>query len=300
MTQSILIFDSGAGGLSIARCILAQALGIKVYYCADFAGFPYSALTSQTICERVCGLIPQALAQTQADLVVIACNTASTVSLEMLRKIVNVPVVGVVPAIKPAAKLTQSCSIGVLATPVTIKGRYLQTLIQEHAQGLHLVLQGSQRLVHLAERYVLEPELLEIHDAIQAQVAYDLQVLLKPTQGHLTIDTVVLACTHFPLLLDWFKEFANRKQLAIRFIDSGEAIAARVVHLLGLDLPASKNMYLGSWQAVVHNHEVLASPLLTLKAPDKHTLFENTVGNDAISMSLEQRINAYSRFLNSP
>jgi len=214
----ILIFDSGIGGLSIARCVRRALPGVHFVYLADTAGFPYGNQPEQEVIARCTALVRQALAEFSCDLVVVACNTASTVVLPHLRAQVSVPVVGVVPAVKPAAALTQNRRLGILATPATVRRPYLNRLIEEFAAHCRVERIGHPALVTWAEglvdgQPVPEPELAR---------------LLLPLR-RAGVDTVVLGCTHYPLLLPALRRALPEVR---HWVDSGEAIARRVVYLL--------------------------------------------------------------------
>ncbi|MGF2736336.1 glutamate racemase [Marinobacter sp. DUT-1] len=215
----ILVFDSGVGGLSVARCIHEALPGAELVYLADNAGFPYGDQPEPVVIERCTTLIRRTLEEIPCDVVVVACNTASTVVLPRLRALIDVPVVGVVPAIKPAAGRSANRRIGVLATPATVRRPYLDRLIDEFAGDCQVVRVGHPALVCWAEQLVRGipvPE-AELGDALAP---------LKRSG----VDTVVLGCTHYPLLLDALKAVLPDIR---HWVDSGDAIARRVQFLLG-------------------------------------------------------------------
>ena len=224
----ILVFDSGAGGLSVARAILKHRAGCRLSYIADNAGFPYGLMENNALISRVCTQVGNHIDLLQPDIVVIACNTASTLTLEVLRARYKMPFVGVVPAIKPATLVSKTGVIGVLATPATVNREYTLSLISEFAKTQKVLLHGSNRLVLMAEAMILDqpPDKTTLQE--------ELEGLFNQQDGE-KIDTVVLACTHFPLLNEHFpKHMTNH---AIQWIDSNEAIARRVdywVNQLGL------------------------------------------------------------------
>lgn len=214
----ILVFDSGVGGLSVAACIHQRLPAAELVYVADNAGFPYGDQPESVVIDRCRSLISEALATFPCDLIVVACNTASTVVLPELRSLNHIPVVGVVPAVKPAAACSLNRRIGVLATPATIRRPYLDELIREFASDCHVERVGHPQLVHWIEAAVSgEP--------VSAAALID---VLAPFR-EAGVDTVVLGCTHYPLI---------RQQLEgclpeVRFwVDSGEAIARRAKALL--------------------------------------------------------------------
>lgn len=218
--SKILIFDSGVGGLSIYQAIKKQLPSAEYIYLFDDAHFPYGELDSDFLIERVSYLIGRMYEQYKPDIVVIACNSASTLVLPTLRALYPVPFVGVVPAIKPAAKLSANQHIGLLATPGTVNREYTRLLIAEHAHECRVDLIGNTELVIQAERK-LKGESVEL-DKISTAIQFWLDEAKRP-------DVVVLGCTHFPLLKE---ELSRQLGESVILLDSGEAIATRVQHLL--------------------------------------------------------------------
>lgn len=218
VSPRVLVFDSGIGGLSVAACIHRQLPGAGLIYLADNAGFPYGDQPESVVIDRSCTLIARALKQFPADVVVVACNTASTVVLPHLRSMMSVPVVGVVPAIKPAAAKTRNRRIGLLATPATVRRPYLDRLIEEFAGDCQVERIGHPGLVRWAEELVAGGVVPD-GELTEAMKAF----------ADAGVDTVVLGCTHYPLLLESLRQSLP----AVRFwVDSGEAIARRVAWLL--------------------------------------------------------------------
>ncbi|MFC7292167.1 glutamate racemase [Hirschia litorea] len=218
----VLVFDSGVGGLSIVRSIENQAPHIIVDYAADAGFFPYGLKTDEELQARLPMLCEALIQEAKPDIFVMACNTASTLALEGVRARVNIPVVGTVPAIKPAAALTTSGVIGVLATPGTIRRSYLDKLEHEYAANITVLRHGTSGLVELAERYVRGEAL--------SQAAFDTVIapLFQMENGH-RIDVLVLACTHFPLVRSQIEKACPEHVMHI--IDTGEAIAKQVLRL---------------------------------------------------------------------
>ncbi|WP_417517081.1 glutamate racemase [Marinobacter sp.] len=217
-TPRILVFDSGVGGLSVAARVHEQLPRASIVYLADNAAFPYGSQPESVVIERCCRLITKALEQYPCDAVVVACNTASTIALPNLRAITDVPVVGVVPAVKPAAAHTLNRRIGILATPATVRRPYLDELIREFAPGCQVERVGNPELVQWAEdlaRGVPVPQ-CDLDNAVA-------------TLRDAGVDTVVLGCTHYPLLLASLKQSLPEVKF---WVDSGDAIARRVVWLL--------------------------------------------------------------------
>lgn len=216
--RPILFFDSGVGGLSIAAPTRALLPDAAFVYAADSAGFPYGTKTEQEIAARVPALLGRLAERYRPRLIVIACNTASTIALAAVRAALDLPIVGTVPAIKPAAALSGTRVIGVLGTDATVRQAYVDDLAARFAADCRVVRHGSAALVELAEAK-LRGEAVAL-DAVAAAVA--------PLAGDAAIDTVVLACTHFPLLAD---ELAAVFGPGVSFVDGGSGIARRVAHL---------------------------------------------------------------------
>ncbi|MFA0415124.1 glutamate racemase [Vibrio renipiscarius] len=215
----ILIFDSGVGGLSVYQEIEAALPQIDYYYLFDNAAYPYGELEHQTLIERVEQLVTEFTASHKIDLVVIACNTASTIVLPSLRAQLSIPVVGVVPAIKPASNLANK-AIGLIATPATVKREYTHDLIRDFSQSKPVEMLGLTRLVDIAEEK-LRGQSVDAQEMVQ---------LLAPLKNK--IDVAVLGCTHFPLIKEEIQAaLGNHVQL----VDSGKAIARRVQELLAIE-----------------------------------------------------------------
>jgi glutamate racemase len=225
---TILVFDSGLGGLTVFSEVLKVRPDARYVYAADDAGFPYGRLSEAVLAERVVTVMERLIGLHDPDLVVVACNTASTIVLPHLRERFSVPFVGTVPAIKPACAASQSKRVSVLGTEATVAREYTHALIRNFAQGCDLTLVGSAHLAALAEAALAGEN---VDDAA-------IRVEIEPcfvADGAERTDTVVLACTHFPLLLDRFERLAP---WPVRWIDPAPAIARRVVELLG---PAAGN-----------------------------------------------------------
>lgn len=217
---TILVIDSGIGGLSVTQHIRRKCSAVSVSYIADLSHFPYGEKSEDSITRRIQTLVDYGVRHIRPDLVVIACNTASTIALDVLRQTFAVPFVGVVPAIKPAALKSQSGKIGVLATRATVNRPYTQNLIHSFAKDNNVFLYGSSALVEIAEGKLKgdRPDLL--------QIRMDVENLI---QQHKEMDTVVLACTHFPLLEVEFEMLFPQIKY---WVHSGEAIARRVESIL--------------------------------------------------------------------
>jgi len=227
--RPVLLFDSGVGGLSVLNAVTALIPQVPFVYVADNGGFPYGTKTEAEIATRVPALLGRLTERYQPRLIVIACNTASTIALGAARAALELPIVGTVPAIKPAAALSATRAIGVLGTDATVRQPYVDRLAEEFAKDCLVLRHGSARLVELAEGK-LQGEQQSLDEYRQA-----LGGLLDQPGGD-RIDTVVLACTHFPLVRD---ELAAAAPRPLRFVDGAEGIARRVAHLTaGEDWPA--------------------------------------------------------------
>ena len=218
-TPTVLVLDSGIGGLSIYNEIYNKIPYLRYIYAFDNEMFPYGDKSSEFLIKRVSHIIDTIIESYSIDLAVIACNTASTICLPSLRSKFSFPIVGVVPAIKPASIITKNKCIGLLATKATIQRAYTSNLIKEFAPDCNVKLLGLSELAYIAENK------LQGIDVDMQQ----LEMLMQPWLNLPVIpDTIVLGCTHYPFIKDELKLlFPNTT-----FIDSGNAIASRVYSLL--------------------------------------------------------------------
>lgn len=218
----ILLFDSGVGGLTVydaLRAVLPQA---PVIYAADLAGLPYGTKTESQIAARVSGLLGRMAERFEPRLACIACNTASTIALGMVRDVLEIPVVGTVPAIKPAAALTRTGTIGLVGTEATIRQAYVDDLETRFASGTRLLRIAAPALVGAAEAKLRGR-------GVDPAVIADVRARLEAMPGGANIDTLVLACTHFPLLAG---ELTDAFGPDVRLIDGAAGIARRIAQLL--------------------------------------------------------------------
>ena len=214
----ILVFDSGVGGLTILAELRKTLPQAPVIYAADFAGLPYGTKSEAEVAARVCGRMAE---RYQPRLICIACNTASTIALSMVRDVLEVPIVGTVPAIKPAALATQTSVIGLLGTGATVRQPYVDRLEAEFAADKRLIRHASDALVPLAEAKMRGETLAA--DAVAQAVAG-----LRDDPQAQDLDTLVLACTHFPLLAEELRAvFGEHVQL----VDGSQGIARRIASL---------------------------------------------------------------------
>ena len=223
MDQSspILLFDSGVGGLSVLAELRKVLPDAPVIYAADMAGLPYGTKTEAQIAARVAGLLGRMSERYRPRLACIACNTASTIALGMVREVLEIPVVGTVPAIKPAAALTRTRVIGLLGTDATVRQRYVDELEAAFAADTVLMRHAAPGLVTLAEAKLRgnAPR----PDAVREAIA---GLLSHPRASEM--DTVVLACTHFPLLRDELQDVFGP---GVSLIDGAQGIARRIADL---------------------------------------------------------------------
>jgi glutamate racemase len=216
----LLFFDSGVGGLSVLGPTRALLPNAPIIYAADSAGFPYGKKSDEELATRVPALLGRLVERFHPHLVVIACNTASTIALDHARAALDLPIVGTVPAIKPAAEISKSRVIGVLGTEATVRQPYVDDLAVKFAADCTLIRHGSPELVELAEAKLAGDDIGI--EAVRAAV----QPMFDAPGGD-GIDTVVLACTHFPLLTDELRAaFPN-----VTYVDGGAGIARRIAYL---------------------------------------------------------------------
>lgn len=220
-TSPILLFDSGVGGLTVYDALRQVLPDAPVIYAADLAGLPYGTKTEAQIAARVSGLLGRMAERYQPRLACIACNTASTIALGMVRDVLAIPVVGTVPAIKPAAARTRSGTIGLVGTEATIRQAYVDDLEAQFASDKRLLRIAAPGLVAAAEAKLrgqpVDPALID-----------DVRARLAALPGADAIDTLVLACTHFPLLSE---ELAAAFGPDVAQIDGAAGIARRIAQL---------------------------------------------------------------------
>jgi glutamate racemase len=223
---TILVLDSGLGGLTVLREIVKARPDAHYVYVADDAFFPYGHHSEEAIIARVVPLIGELISAHAPDLVVIACNTASTLVMSHLRNAYQLPFVGTVPAIKPACARSKTKRVSVLGTRGTVKREYTHALIRDFAEGCEVTLVGSPDLASLAESALNG---IAIDDSA---IAAELSPCFVGADADASArtDTVVLACTHYPLMLDRFIRLAP---WPVDWIDPAPAIARRVADLLG-------------------------------------------------------------------
>lgn len=218
----ILLFDSGLGGLTVLRALHSSLPDAAYVYAADDAAFPYGDWAAEDLIWRIMSVMRQLVSAHAPQLVVIACNTASTLALPHLRAAFPIPFVGTVPAIKPAAERTRSGLISVLATPGTVARDYTRDLIASFADHCAVTLVGSKKLARLAEDFMRGRDIDE--SAIREEIA----PCFIEGRNDARTDEIVLACTHYPLLLEHFKRLAP---WSVDWVDPAPAIARRAAQL---------------------------------------------------------------------
>jgi len=228
----IVTFDSGLGGLTVFRELRRELPDAAMVYVADDSAFPYGRLSEADVVARVASVMAVILERVSPDAIVIACNTASTAVLPHLRSAYpQIDFVGTVPAVKPAAERTKSGLITVLGTSATVRRDYTHELIRNHAAHCDVTLIGSENLAALAEQFV--------HDRDGCGAAFDEALIreLAPCfieQAGSRTDHIVLACTHYPLLLERFEVLAGWKTgWPVTFVDPAPAIARRAADVVG-------------------------------------------------------------------
>jgi glutamate racemase len=221
---TILVFDSGLGGLTVFREVVKARPDASFVYVADDARFPYAGHGETELVDRVVPLMADLIAAHAPDLVVVACNTASTLVLPQLRTHFAVPFVGTVPAVKPACLTSQSRLVSVLGTEATVRREYTRALIRDFSQGCDVTLVGAAHLAAIAEAALRDDAVDD--EAIAQEIA---PCFVAAADGRRT-DTVVLACTHYPLLLDQLERLAP---WPVAWVDPAPAIARRMTDLIG-------------------------------------------------------------------
>src|SRR5215211_6490553 len=212
------IFDSGVGGISVLRAIREQLPAESILYFGDQGHIPYGLRPMEQIRE-FSDASTRFLLEQGAKIIVVACNTASAAALKYLRQeYVNVPFVGMEPAVKPAAEWTQTGRVGVLATPATFQGALYASVVERFANGVELLQDTCPGLVQQIERGNLHGE--ETRKILEAAL---LPMLEK------NIDTVVLGCTHYPFVIPLIQNIVGEK---VRVIDPAPAVAMQTRRLL--------------------------------------------------------------------
>ncbi|MEP3045957.1 MAG: glutamate racemase [Roseibium sp.] len=233
--RPVLVFDSGLGGLTVLREVRYLLPYEPLLYVADDAAFPIGRWPEEDLKAHLLSLFDKLITDHNPKAVVIACNTAFTLAGDDLRAAhPNLPIVGTVPAIKPAAEQTASGLISVLATPGTVRRAYTRSLIESFATRCHVRLVGSDNLAELAEKH-LRGEFVS-----DEQLSSEISGCFFEKNGHRT-DIVVLACTHYPFLANRFRKIAP---WPVDWLDPAEAIARQLVKVLGSETASNSSVHL--------------------------------------------------------
>ena len=220
--MTILVFDSGIGGLSVLREARMWLVDQRMIYVGDDAGFPYGEWEESALLERIVGLFDTLMSAHQPKLAIIACNTASTMIMPALRQRFDIPFVGIVPAIKPAAMRTSSGMISILATPGTVNRRYTSMLVEQFAAHRDVTLVGATRLARLSENY-MQGNTID-SDILLEEIA----PCFVEREGKRT-DIIALGCTHYPFLVNEMRKVAP---WPVDWLDPAEAVAHRALQQL--------------------------------------------------------------------
>lgn len=215
----MLVLDSGLGGISVVRALRGIAPDMQCDYLADTAGFPYGARSPENLQAHAHALMTRVIDQLNPDVIVLACNTLSTLCLQSLRDAFSVPFVGTVPAIKMAAAHSKSRRFTLLATPNTAASNYTSELVSQFANDCVVDRYGAPNLARYAEAAMLGEALPR--ELLCAEIA---PCFHDDARGK--TDAVILGCTHYPLLLDALKDAAPWD---VAWIDASDAIARRAL-----------------------------------------------------------------------
>jgi len=242
----IIVFDSGIGSLPIANSIRNYLPKADLWLIADNGFFPYGEKSDAELKQRIVQVLKSAVSKVKPDCIVIACNTASTIALDEVREVFKLPVIGVVPAIKPAAEATKSAVIGLIATPATINREYTDQLINDYAPECKVLRVGSTELVQMAERFIR-------NEPIDEEALKSVLIPFKIAAKSESLDQLVLGCTHFPLLKAQIQQILPN----IDVIDSSDAIGKQTERIIS-DIDASETGT-ASWRLLVTNNTNIES-----------------------------------------
>lgn len=228
------------------RALKSTQADLKLTYVADTASFPYGKRSHEEITARACSLVARFLPSLGNSPIVLACNTLSTLSLEVLRATMSLPFVGTVPAIKTAAQTSKSRRFTLLATPNTAGGRYVQDLITQFASDCVVDCYGAPNLAAMAEAMMLGDHVADnvLRQEIMPAFCND---------GYGQTDSLVLGCTHYPLIVERLKAITP---WPVTFIDSSEAIARRALSFADV-APTRSIAYVTAAKDVARYRDVL-------------------------------------------
>lgn len=218
--KPIVFFDSGIGGLPYLVHLREQLPGEDYIYLADSKHFPYGNRDAQDLKVIITSTVKRIITHFNPKCIVIACNTASVTALDDLRQITDIPVVGVVPAVKTASQRTTNNKIGVLATKRTVEGQYLQQLIDDHSHDKEVFTIGASDIVNFVENELYNASEDDIHNFIMNSV----EELIKND-----VDSVVLGCTHF---IHVNSEISRAFGENVEVIDSRDGVSRQILRVL--------------------------------------------------------------------
>lgn len=217
LPASIGVFDSGVGGLTVLRELRRVLPQVPMHYVADAGYAPYGLRSPESLIQRS-EAVSEYLISRGARLLVVACNTATAHAIEALRRRwPDIPIVGTEPGIKPAVASTRNGSIGVMATPATIASARFADLIKRHAPEVHVFSQACPGLVELIERGELDTPALH-------QLLAQLCAPLKAAD----VDTVLMGCTHYPLIQGPLQQALGESVLLLNIESAVAQQAARL------------------------------------------------------------------------
>jgi glutamate racemase len=224
VASSVGIFDSGVGGLTVASALYALRPDLEISYVADTACFPYGDQPPEAVADRASAITSRLVADGAAA-VVVACNTASSAALERLREEQSIPIVGMEPPLKPAAALSRTRRVAVLATPGTVAGARLARLAADHASDVEVFALAMHGLADLIEEGAIDGPAVErmLREALEAPL----------NQG---VDVIALGCTHYgflrPLLVELLPE-------GVTVLDAALPVARRVIDVIDAPAPVA-------------------------------------------------------------
>ncbi len=251
--QSIGVFDSGVGGLSILLEIQKLLPHETTLFVADQAYVPYGGKTKDQLLDRV-GRILEFFEEKEVKAVVAACNTATVYTIDEMRKRFQFPIIGTVPVIKTIAKNTKTKKTAVFSTPATAKSEYLKDLIEKFASGVEVKRIGGSNLEELVEEGKLkDPETIKT-----------LKSILIPLVKEDNVDAIALGCTHYPFLREDIQKIVGKN---IFIADSGGAVARRLKEVLEHEKLLSKSKKIDTYYTTgdVNKFNRVASMLMKKK-----------------------------------
>lgn len=219
-TCPVGFFDSGVGGLPYLALAAEKLPDERFVYVADTEHYPYGNKPPREIRDAVLGVMDRVCKKITLKCMVIACNTASVVALDDLRKQFDIPFIGVVPAVKPAAAFSEKKKIGVIATLRTVKDRYLKHLIADFADGCEVTVVPAGDIRDIVEMRFFSAS-SEEKKAIVTKAVNKLKAC--------GVDSVVLGCTHFLFMVNEFKQLLGSD---ISVIDSREGVINQLIRIL--------------------------------------------------------------------